>query len=154
MAMITPGELNNLVAFGESARQPQARHRRFRPAVHHPYFFDRWHPCADQLSHFHFERIGNTEADASLRRLADGANDEWRGVSENGRSPTADVIDQFNAIDGPNARAFGALDEKWFATNSAKSAHGRIYAAGDLLLRCAKQFVGTGSHGPKITLKQ
>src|SRR6266566_1193326 len=106
MAMITPSELNNLVTSSESARQPQARHRRFRPAVHHSHLFDCWHPCADQLGHFHFERIRNTEANASLRRIADSANDNWGCVSENGRSPASDVIDQFNTIDSPNARAF------------------------------------------------
>ena len=93
VAMITTGELDDLVAFSESARQPHARHRRLRPAIHHPHFFDRRHPCADQLGHFHFERIGNAETDASLRRIADSANDNWRRVSENGRAPAADVID-------------------------------------------------------------
>src|SRR5438874_1704072 len=129
VTMVTTGELDDLVAFGESARQPQARHRRLCAAVHHPDFFDCRHPRADQLGHFHFKRIGNTEADASLRCFANGANDNWRGVSENGRSPTANVIDQFNAIDGPNARAVGALDENWFAANPAKSADRRVYAA-------------------------
>src|SRR6266568_5634750 len=126
--MVATGELDDFVAVGKSARQPQARHRRFRSAVHHSRFFDRWHPCADKLGHFHFERIGNTEADASLRCFADGINDNWRRVSENGRPPTADIIDQFNAVDGPNARAFGALDEKWFAAYRAKSPDRGIHA--------------------------
>jgi hypothetical protein len=129
--MITSGELDNLVTFGESARQPQTGHSRLGAAVHHSHFLDCWDPGTDLLGDFDFERIGNTEADALLRRLADGADNNWRSVSENGRSPTADVIDQFNAIDGPNARAFGALDKNWFTANSAKGAHGRVYAAGD-----------------------
>ena len=131
MAVITPGELDDLVAFGESARQSQARHCRLGSAIHHPYFFNRRHPSADQLGHFHFERIRNTEANASLRRIADSANDNWGGVSENGRSPASDVIDQLNTIDSPNARAFRALDKNWFAANAAKSADRGIHAAGN-----------------------
>src|SRR5436305_14080040 len=110
MAMITPGELNNLVAFGESAGQPQTGHRRFRPTVHHPYFFNRRHPSADQLGHFYFKRIRNTEANASLRRIVDSANDNCGYVNENGRSPASEVIDQLNTIDSPTERAFLSLD--------------------------------------------
>ena len=131
MAMITPGELNNLVAFGESARQSQARHCRLGSAIHHPYFFNRRHPSADQLGHFHFERIRNTEANASLRRIADSANDNWGCVSENGRSPASDVIDQFNTIDRPNARAFRALDKNWFAAYRPKGPDRGIHTAGN-----------------------
>src|SRR5438552_16966482 len=115
MAMITTGELDDLVAFGESARQSQARHCRLGSAIHHPYFFNRRHPSADQLGHFHFERIRNTEANASLRLIVDSANDNWGCVSENGRPPASDVLDQPNTIASPNARAFRARNNNWHA---------------------------------------
>ena len=70
VAVITAFELDDLVATGESAREPQARHRRFRPAVDHPHFFDRRNPAADQFRHFHFERIGNSKTDTARRRVA------------------------------------------------------------------------------------
>src|SRR5438132_724401 len=93
VAMITTGELDDLVALSESSRQPEAGHRCLCATIHHPDFFDCRHPCANQFRHFDFERIGNAETDASLRRIADGANDNWRRVSENGRAPAAHVID-------------------------------------------------------------
>ena len=131
MAMITTGELDDLVAFGESARQSQARHCRLGSAIHHPYFFNRRHPSADQLGHFHFKRIRNTEANASLRRIVDSANDNWGYVSENGRSPASDVIDQLNTIDSPNARAFRALNKNWFAAYRPKGPDRGIHTAGN-----------------------
>src|SRR5207249_10203375 len=131
MAMITTGELDDLVAFGESARQSQARHCRLGSAIHHPYLFNRRHPSADQLGHFHFERIRNTEANASLRRIADSANDNRGCVSENGKSPASDVIDQFNTIDRPNARALRALDKNWFASYRPKGPYRVINTAGN-----------------------
>src|SRR5438046_10109354 len=91
VAMITTGELDDLVAFSESSRQPEAGHRCLCATIHHPDFFDCRHPCANQLRHFDFERIGNAETDASLSRIADGANDKWRRVSENGRTATAQL---------------------------------------------------------------
>src|SRR5438067_7291808 len=132
MAVITTGELDDLIAFGESSHEPEAGHRRLRPAIHHPDFFDCRHPCADEFGHFHFKRIGNTEANALLRRLADSANDNWRSMSENSRSPASDVIDQFNTIDGPDASAFRALDEKWFASNRPEGPDRGIHAAWNL----------------------
>src|SRR5262249_7690284 len=38
MPMITAIELDNLIASRECAREPDARHRRFRAAVHHSHF--------------------------------------------------------------------------------------------------------------------
>jgi hypothetical protein len=52
-------------------------------------------------------------------------------VSKNRRPPAADVIDQFNAINRPDAGTFGALDKNWFAAYRPKGPGRRIYAAGD-----------------------
>ena len=78
VAVIAAVELDDLVASGEAARQPDARHRRLGAAVHHPHLFDRRHPAADQFRHLHFERIGNAEADAAAG-----------GLRERHRSPPA-----------------------------------------------------------------
>ena len=47
MPVIAAVELDDLIASGERAREPDARHRRFRAAVHHSHFFDGRHPFAD-----------------------------------------------------------------------------------------------------------
>ena len=50
-------------------------------------------------------------------------------MPEDGRAPTANVIDQFNTIDCPDMRALGAVDKKGFAANRTKCTHRRIHAA-------------------------
>ena len=139
VAVIAAFELDDLVAAGESARQPEAGHRRFGPAVDHPHFLDRRHPAADQLRHFHFERIGDSEADAARRRGADRVDHDLRRVPEDRRAPGADVIDVFIAIDVPDPCALRALDEERLAAETAKGAHRRIDAAGDALQAAAKR---------------
>ena len=61
-------------------------------------------------------------------------------MPENRRSPGADVIDVFVAIDVPDVRAFRALDEKRLAPDRAKGAHRGIHAAGNSLLRFGEKF--------------
>ena len=102
MAVITAFELDDLVAPGETAGKPHARHRGFGAAVHHPHLFNRRHPAADQFRHLHFEWIGNAEADAARRRFADRVDHDRRRMTENRRAPGADVIDVFVPIDVPD----------------------------------------------------
>src|SRR5437763_7519892 len=120
MPMITAFELDDLVASGESARETDARHRRFGAAVNHANFFDRGNPAANQLRHFDFVWIRDTEAHATLRRRTDGIDYHGRRVTEDGRAPGADIIDVFVAVDVPDFRAGGAVDEEWFAAEIAE----------------------------------
>ena len=133
VAVIAALELDDLVAAGEPARQPKAGHRRLRAAVDHSHLLDRRDPAADQLGHFHFERIGNAEADAARGRLADRVEHDRRRVPEDRRAPGADVIDVFVAVDVPNPGALRAVDEERLAAEAAEGAHGGIHAAGDAL---------------------
>ena len=123
-----------------AARQTEARHCRFRPAVHHPHFLDRRHPTADQFRHFHFERIRNSEAQSARRSIANRFDHDFRRVTENRRAPAPDVIDVFVSIDIPNPRAVRALNEKRLTADIAKCAHRRINAAGNAFLRAREKF--------------
>ena len=87
-------------------------------------------PVADQFRHLDFKRIRNSKARAVLGGGADGIDNDFRRMAENGRPPGADVINVFVAIHVPDARAFRALDEKRLAADVAKRADGRIHAAG------------------------
>ena len=55
-------------------------------------------------------------------------------MTQNSRSPTADIIDVFTSIDVPNPGAFRSRNEKWFARYVAKRADWGIDAAGDAVL--------------------
>ena len=131
VAVVAALELDDLVAPDESTRETQTGHGGFGPAVDHAHFLDGGNPTADQLRHFHFERIRDTEADSARGRGANGIDDHVGRVPENGRTPGADVIDVFVAIDVPDFRAGGALDEEWFAAQTAEGADRGIDAAGD-----------------------
>jgi len=74
------------------------------------------------------------------------------GVTEDGRSPGAHIINIFVAIDVPHARAFGLMDEERLSAHGAKRAHRRIHAAGDVAQRLGEQRSGFGcaSHSNKI----
>src|SRR6202022_3342604 len=87
MSVITTVELDNLVAFCKGARETNARHRRLCPTVDHAHFFDRRHPLADELGHFYFERIRNSETKTAPRRIAHGIDNYFRRVPEGGLSP-------------------------------------------------------------------
>src|ERR1700738_4056475 len=118
--MIATIELNDLVAFGEPAREPDARRGRFRSAVHHPHFLDRRHPIADEFRHLHFERIWSSKTQAARGRVPHRIDNYFRRVTENRRSSTADIVDVFISIDIVDARAFRALNEERLAADIAK----------------------------------
>src|SRR5262245_2968295 len=120
MAMITAVELDDLIASGEGAREADTRHRRLGAAVDHPHFLDRRNPIADQFRHLHFKRIRNSKTQSARRSIADGFDYNFRCVPEDGRPPTANVIDIFVSIDIPDSCSFPARDEKWFAVHIAK----------------------------------
>ena len=60
-------------------------------------------------------------------------------MAKNRRATRADVINVFISIDVKNLRAFGFVDEERLPANSAKRAHGRIDAAGNVVERFGKK---------------
>ena len=65
---------------------------------------------------------------------ADRFGHAGRGVTEDQRSPGADVIDVLVFVGIPKMRALPANDERRIASDRTKGAHRRIYAAGNHLL--------------------
>jgi hypothetical protein len=140
VAMIAAVELNNFIAFGEAAREPDGGHAGFGAGIRHAHFLDARHERADELGHGDFARIRNAKAGAVLGRGFDGGNNFRMRVAKNGRAPGADVINIFVAVHVPHARAFGAVDEKRLAADGAESADGGIHAARDVTERFGKKF--------------
>src|SRR5437763_2639726 len=153
MPVIAPVELDDLVAAGESARQPKTRHRGFSSAVDHPYFFDRRHPSAYQFGEFHFEWIRNSKTQSAFSDRTNRIDHHLRSVSKNRRAPAADVINVFLSVDIPDPRAGCALHKKGRAADIPKRADRRIHTARDALLRGRKKFRRMASHPPKIIIK-
>ena len=86
--------------------------------------------------------------------VAHRIDNDFRRMTENRRSPAADVIDVFISIDIPNFRAGGACDEKWLAIHIAKCADRRIDAAGNAFLRATKNSEEREVTRKTITLKR
>ncbi len=78
-------------------------------------------------------------------------------MTEEKRSPGADVIDILVPVDVKDARPFAARDEPGSAADRAKCAHGRVDASGNVLLRPSEQRLRLcGFHtrfGPRTTLR-
>src|SRR5581483_10956601 len=111
MSVVAAVEFDDLVSTSESARKPQARHGRLRPAVDHAHLFDRHHPATDEVGHLHFERVWNSKAQTVDRGGGDSIHHNARSVAENRGAPAADVVDVFPAIDIVDAGALRALHE-------------------------------------------
>src|ERR1043166_7968065 len=100
--MIAPVKLNDLVAAGKTTRESQTGHRGFGAAVDHSNFLDGRHPSADQLSHFHFQRVRNSKAHSARRRIAHRINDYFWRMAKDSWAPASNIIDVFPAIDVPD----------------------------------------------------
>src|SRR5438132_1287375 len=70
-------------------------------------------------------------------------------MSQNCRSPRADVVQIFVSIHVPYPRAFRPVDEEWLSSDSAKGAHRRIDSARNIFQSVGKKLVGFSSrnHG-------
>src|SRR5438270_2784508 len=131
MSVVAAGKLNNLVASGETASEPNARHRSFGPTINHAHFLNCRHPGTNQLCHFHFQWIRNSEAYSLLCCFGDGVGYGLRGMTENRRSPRPHIINQLATVDVPDVGTLGAIDKEGFSTDAAKCAHGRVHTTGD-----------------------
>src|SRR5262249_46164274 len=64
VSMITAVKLDDFIAFGESASQPNSRHGCLGTRVAHPDLLNRRHKRANQTGYRDFERVWDTEAGA------------------------------------------------------------------------------------------
>src|SRR5215831_11046752 len=123
MAVVTAIEFDNLVAFGESARETNGGHGRFGARIAHAYFLDARHERTNQLRHRDFEWIGNPKTRAVLGGVLDRLDDFRMRMAEDRRAPGSDVVNIIIAINVPNVRSFGFVDEKWLPSDSSKGAN-------------------------------
>ncbi len=144
MAVITPVELDDFVALREPAREADRTHARFRAGICHADFLHAWHQRTDELRHRDFKRVRDAETRAVAGGGLDGGNDFGMRMTQYGRPPGADVINQFVAVHVPDMRTFGPVDEERPAADGAERAHGRIDAAGNILQRLGEERFGFG----------
>src|SRR2546426_8757378 len=112
MAMVTTGELNDLVAFREAARDPDRGHGRLCAGIAHADLLHAGDSLADHARERDLERIRNAEARAMLGGFLDRLNDGGMCMAEDCWPPGADIIDVFGTVHVPNPRALRAIDEE------------------------------------------
>ena len=142
--VIAAGKLDHDVAPGEAAGETYRRHRRFGAGVDHAHLLDARHHRFDFLRHRHLDLGRRAERQRMLSLFGDGGAYLRMSVTENHRSPRADVVDVAVAIDVDELSTACRLEEQRRSTDASKSAHGRIDAAGNARFGAANQFVRLG----------
>ncbi len=141
MSVVAAVELDDLVAAGEAAGQPDGRHRRLRAGVAHAHLFHAGDCVHHQVGHLHFVGIRYAEARPVVGGVFHRLDDARRGVAMDRRTPGADVIDVFIAVDVADLGAAGVIDEEGIASDGAKGADGGIDAAGNMLQGGFEEFL-------------
>ena len=120
VSMVAAFKFQDLITAGIASRCTKCAHRRFSAGVHHTEFFDGRIDFVNQLGDFCLHRCRRTVRGASLSCFLNGSNDSWMCVSEDHRSPGADVIDIGISIDICDMRTFRRRNE------GRRAAHVRV----------------------------
>ena len=154
MAVIAAVEFHQAITARESACEPDGRHGGFGAAADYAHFLNAGHPLADGAGHFDLVEIGDAETDAVFGGIMDGFDDRNRRMAKNRRAPGADVVDHAAVIHIVNAAALGSFHKERIAADVAKGAHGRVHAAGDVLLGEVEEFGGKRSVGHDLGVER
>ena len=129
VAVVGAGELDERLAAGGRAGEPDRAHRRLGARGRHAQHVDARHALADELGELDLAGRRRAVARAERGGRGDGLDHRRVGVAEDQRAPGADVVDVDVAVDVEDLRALGALDEDRVAADRAHRAHGRVHAA-------------------------
>src|SRR5882724_9008359 len=141
MTVVAAIELDNLVAFGESACKTNSGHRGLGTRIAHPNLLNTWHERTNQLRHRDFEWIRNPKARAVFGGLLHRLDDFRMRVAQDRRTPRPDVVHVIISINVPNACSFGFIDKKRLPSHSSKRADRRIDSARNIFQRLAKKLL-------------
>ena len=134
MAVVAALELDDLVATREATCQTDGTHRRLRPRVHHAHtLYRREELRTNKLCHLDLAGITSPVARPLLQLTADSLLDGRVSVSEEQRSPGADVVDVFIAIDVKDVGALAVIDIEGGEAYRAEGTYGAIDPARDIL---------------------
>ena len=97
--MIIAGELNNHIAAGEPASQPDRAHCGFCAGIHEPHFLDARHGRHNQFGHLVLAGRGGAKAECSIDGGVDSSDNLRMLVPQDHRPPGPDIIDVAVPID-------------------------------------------------------
>src|SRR5260221_2157826 len=140
VTVIMSGKLDDLVASSERPCQSQCAHCGFCAAVDKANHLNRRHQLDDEFSQFSFQPCRSAKTRPASGLLTDRFDNYLWRVAQNQWSPAQHIVDIAVAVHVPNIRSAGMIDEQWIAPYAAKSANGRIYAAGNNFLSGGVKF--------------
>ena len=143
VAVVAAFELDHLFAAGVGAHQAQHGHAGLGSAVDEANHLHAGDGVDHHLGEGVFQGAGGAKAGALGEGLLQGLDHLGIGVSADGGSPAADVIDVAVAIHIPGVGAFDAIEHDRLAAHGAEGPNRGIHSAGHQLLRCRKEGVGT-----------
>ena len=127
--VVAADEFDDFTASGIAAGQPDGGHGGFRAGVDHAHFFHGGHHADNHFRHVHLRRRGDSIAQSPVYGGMYGVQDGFRGVSQDGGAPRADVVDELAAVRIRDVGAFGGLDEEGIAVHVAEGPDGGVDAA-------------------------
>ena len=133
VTVVAAGELDHLVSTGVPPRQPNRTHGRFGPRVDHADFFDRRHRRDHRFGQLGFQDRGCSEAGPTGQGGLESRHDLGMSVSEDVRSPAADVVNQRVAIDIPQPGTLAPVDDQRIAAHGTEGPGRAVDSAGDRL---------------------
>ena len=141
VAVVAAFEFHELRAAGGAAGEADRRHRRLGAGVDHAHHLDRGNQPGDRFGHGHFGRAGRAERQTVLHRAFDRLAHGGMIVTDDHRSPRADVVDVARAFDVPQVRGVRPRGEERFAADRLERAHRRVHAAGHQWQGTLEEFV-------------
>src|SRR4051812_46418337 len=108
MSVITAFEFHNVLAIRVRAREANRGHRCFRARADEADLLDRWHRLDDEFSKFGLKRSGSAEAGAVAGSNGDRFHHRRKRVTEDERSPRADIVDVLIGVGVPKIRTDSA----------------------------------------------
>ena len=122
VAVVAAFKLDDLVAAGVTAGQPDGAHGRLGAGVDHPHLLHGGDDLAHLLGHQHFDLGRGTVAQSLLHRLDDRGLDGRVVVTQQHGAPGTDVIHIGLAVHVIEVGAIGVIDEAGCAADPVEGA--------------------------------
>ncbi len=124
VAVVAAGELDDQVASGEAAGQPDGGHGGFGAGGDHPDAFGGGDAFLDDRGEVGFVRRRGAEGESAVDGGVDGCEDGRVGVAQQRRAPGADEVDVLGAVGVGQVRALGGHHEPRGPAHGAEGADG------------------------------
>jgi hypothetical protein len=127
VAVVAARELEDAVAAGRAAREPERAHRRLRPGGDEPHLLDRGNGVDELLGERHFALRRRAVGRSCGGGLLYGLDHLGIGVAEDERAPGEDPVEIAVALGIPEVSALAALGEERLAgADGAPGTHGGV----------------------------